>query len=232
MPAKDIDKILETMKRRTTLTAIRKRSSALRRRARAVITKNRNLARKYNATTSATIELMRYVLLQLSRLHNFAHASNDILALFARGSIECLLWCEMLASDESAGERYFDNFFIEEREILEASPHHIRNDSIDWQASSDDLKPFKGAGIDPRQLIIGLERFILDAGVGKRERLSKQGQDALMRQVFRVCSKFIHPSPWLLNNLEQALANEADRCVFIDAAIVYFEQSIEHFEKI
>ena len=156
-----------------------------------------------SSTASATVtpsqglvrqHLRSYLDLQLERLHEWAEGPVDLLAMITRSLLELLFWVEYVLENKQNAERFLDEKRIDLAELVkkaiaafELEAGEIFNESPEGLAA---LLAVKGKRID------GSKRGALDA------------------YTFKLCSKYIHPSSWLLIDLESRLNSEMNRKLF------------------
>lgn len=138
--------------------------------------------------------LRSYLDLQLERLHDWAEGPVDLLAVVTRSLLELLFWVEYVLESKQNAERFLDEQRIDLAELVkkaiaafEAEAKEMFNESPEGLAA---LLAIKGKRID------GSKRGALDA------------------YTFKLCSKYIHPSSWLLIDLEIRLNSEMNRKLF------------------
>jgi hypothetical protein len=131
--------------------------------------------------------LRLYLDLQLQRPHDWAEGPVDLLALVTRDLLEFLFWVEYVVETEENAKR-----FLEEQRI--------------------DLAELVKKAVSAFEAEAG-EMF--DESLGEKgKRISATGRSALDAYTFKLCSKYIHPSSWLLMDLESRLNSEMNRKLF------------------
>jgi hypothetical protein len=138
--------------------------------------------------------LRSYLDLQLERLHDWAEGPVDLLAVVTRSLLELLFWVEYVLEDKQNAERFLEEHRIDLAELVkkaiaafEAEAKEIFDESPEGLAA---LLAVKGRRVD------GAKRGALDA------------------YTFKLCSKYIHPSSWLLVDLDSRLNSEMNRKLF------------------
>ena len=138
--------------------------------------------------------LRAYLDLQLERLHDWAEGPVDLLAVVTRSLLELLFWVEYVLESKQNAERFLEEHRIDLAELVkkaisafEAEAKEMFNESPEGLAA---LLAIKGKRID------GSKRGALDA------------------YTFKLCSKYIHPSSWLLIDLKGRLNSEMNRKLF------------------
>ena len=216
------------LRKQTTLAVIRKRRSALKLRADAV-KKSKRKSSEDDVQAAASVLLMEFVVLQLSRLANFVRGPNDLLAYTVRNLIECSIWCESITNNREAAEKFWEDVFIEQRELLDGLAPDALAMYEDFSDTSDRSGQLKQLGIDPQKLAKSLHNMVM-ATEGRRTAIKKRKQKAGELQLFRSCSKYLHPSAWLLSELTERLSDDTSRRVLLDDALRYAEECIKPCE--
>jgi hypothetical protein len=138
--------------------------------------------------------LRAYLDLQLERLHDWAEGSVDLLALVTRSLLELLFWVEYVLQTKENAARFFDERRIDLAEL-------VRKAISAFEAEAKELFDETPDGLSALLTI-----------KGKRVDGSKRGH--LDAYTFKLCSKYIHPSSWLLVDLEEHLNSEMNRKLF------------------
>lgn len=135
-----------------------------------------------------------YFDLQMERLYDWAEGPVDLLALVTRSLLELLFWVEYVLTAKQNAERFFEESRIDLAELVrkaisafEAEANNIFDETPEGLAS---LLAINGKRVD------GSKRGDLDA------------------YTFKLCSKYIHPSSWLLTDLENRLNSAMNRKLF------------------
>jgi hypothetical protein len=219
---------LLALKKHTTLVSIRQRNKELNLRAQKVI-RRKERARQDDAHASIIVMLMDYVLLQSSRLNQFIRGPNDLIAYTTRNLLECAIWCEFIKTGEAAVEQFYDDVFIEERELTESGGSEGMNMFDDVSDLTERLSGLEHYGLDPEKVIRALQNRILTAE-GRRTTLKKREHRKFERHKFMVCSKYIHPSAWLLHQLNDVLTDDTMRRILLDYGLEYAEECVKECE--
>lgn len=135
--------------------------------------------------------LRSYLDLQLERLHAWAEGPVDLLALVTRSLLELLFWTEYVLGAKQNAECFFAESRIDIAEL-------VRKAISAFEAEAKEMFDETPGGL-----------AALLATKGKRVDGSKRG--ALDAYTFKLCSKYIHPSSWLLMELENRLKSEMNR---------------------
>lgn len=139
-------------------------------------------------------QLGSYLDLQLGRLHDWAEGPVDLLALVTRSLLELLFWVEYVLAARQNAERFFEEKRIDLAEL-------VRKAISAFEAEAKDVFDETPEGLAN-----------LLAIKGKRIDGSKRGD--LDAYTFKLCSKYIHPSSWLLTDMENLLDSEMNRKLF------------------
>lgn len=151
--------------------------------------------------TQAGIRLIQYLDVQLVRLDSCAAGPNDMLALVVRNLLETLIWANFVMRGATEATQFLSEPAIDLKEIAKLSR------SLQSTNSSEDL----GSSV------AAIEELFLRVP-GQRIRLMRNSHVEDM--IFKVCSKYIHPSSWLLNGLHR-LENAPHRKLFCELALNY-----------
>jgi hypothetical protein len=222
------EKAIKKLRAETSAAIIRKKVKTLLRRADRVID---CYGLEVGPKASATVLLMKYVALHLARIPQLAKGPNDFLAYTVRCLLESSIWCEAIRKDQAVAEKLFDDVFIEERELN----GHITPEEMgiiaDFKGklAPPAAKQLMKLGIDPVKVVENLQRHVI-ASDGRRTRIEKRTTKPREPHIFKTCSKFLHPSAWILANLDRTLRDDAYRRVFLSDALAYAEESIADCE--
>jgi hypothetical protein len=138
--------------------------------------------------------LRSYLDVQLERLHDWAEGPVDLLALVTRSLLELLFWVEYVLENKQNAERFLEEHRIDLAELVKKAISAFEVEAKEMFDESPE----------------GLAALL--AVKGKRIDGSKRG--ALDAYTFKLCSKYIHPSSWLLIDLEGRLNSEMNRKLF------------------
>jgi hypothetical protein len=159
------------------------------------------LLRKHStdADTAATQEVVRqhlrkYLDLQLERLYDWAEGPVDLLALVTRSLLELLFWTEFVLEANQNAQRFFEEQRIDLSELVRKA---VSAFEAETKAMFDETPE-------------GLSALL--AVKGKRVENSKRND--LDAYTFKLCSKYIHPSSWLLMDLKDRLNSDMNRKLF------------------
>jgi hypothetical protein len=143
---------------------------------------------------SAKQKLCFYLDLQLERLHDWAEGPVDLLAMVTRSLLELLFWTEYVLETRQNAERFLAEQRIDLAELMKKAVLAFEAESNEMFSETPegfaDLLALKGRRVD------GSKRGALDA------------------YTFKLCSKYIHPSAWLLAKLDKHLNSEMNRRLF------------------
>lgn len=135
-----------------------------------------------------------YLNLQLERLHDWAEAPLDLLAWVTRSLMELLFWTEYTLETEQNAKRFFEEQRIDLAELVRKAISAFETEAEEMFDKTPeglaDLLDVKGKRVD------GTKRGALDA------------------YTFKLCSKYMHPSSWLLVDLDNRLNSETNRKLF------------------
>lgn len=138
--------------------------------------------------------LSDYLNLQLDRLFDWADGPLDLLAMVTRSLLELLFWTEYVLEANLNAERFFEEQRIDLAEL-------VRKAISAFEAEAEKIFDETPEGL---QALLAVK--------GKRIEGSKRGN--LDAYTFKLCSKYIHPSSWLLVDLQNRLQSEMNRKLF------------------
>ena len=151
-------------------------------------------ADRATAQELARQNLHSYLDLQLERLHEWAEGPVDLLALVTRSLLELLFWAEYVLAAEQNAKRFVEEQRIDLAELVKKAISAFEAEAKEMFDETPE----------------GLAELL--AIKGKRVDGSKRG--ALDAYTFKLCSKYIHPSSWLLVGLGDRLSSEMNRRLF------------------
>jgi hypothetical protein len=138
--------------------------------------------------------LSDYLNLQLDRLFDWADGPLDLLAMVTRSLLELLFWTEYVLEANLNAERFFEEQRIDLAEL-------VRKAISAFEAEAEKILDETPEGL---QALLAVK--------GRRIEGSKRGN--LDAYTFKLCSKYIHPSSWLLVDLQNRLQSEMNRKLF------------------
>jgi hypothetical protein len=149
--------------------------------------------------------LCAYLDLQLQRLMDWDSGPVDGLAWVTRSLMELVFWIEYILHDPQHLDRFLDERLIDLSELvkkaLAAFEHEASQLLDDTPEGLAELLAVKGRRVES----------------GKRTELDSY--------TFKVCSKYIHPSSWLLLDLPAQLESERHRRLFRMMSLRYAASS-------
>lgn len=151
--------------------------------------------------TQAGIRLIQYLDVQLIRLDSCAAGPNDMLALVVRNLLETLIWANFVKRGATEATLFLSERAIDLKEIAKLSRSLQSNSSEDLDSS-----------------VAAIEEVFLKVP-GQRIQLKRNSH--VEELIFKVCSKYIHPSSWLLNGLHRLENNAPHRKLFCELALNY-----------
>jgi hypothetical protein len=130
----------------------------------------------------ARVRILNYLDLQLARSLRWIGDDADLIAGVLRGLIELRFWARFISKSSEQATQFLNEASIDARELYQRL---------------ETLVP-----CDTHQLEAPITQ-------GKRVRVETTGaQEAL---VWQICSKLIHPSSWVINDLEGTIRNAQQR---------------------
>jgi hypothetical protein len=128
---------------------------------------------------SANTYLLRYLSLQLTRAIKWLNGDLDLLAFVVRSTGELALWARFVNANEKNARRFLEDHQADGKELVEYGELATK-------------------GAELKSLPFMDEYF---ASLPKRLKLSRSTD--VDNYVFKLTSKYIHPSAWLLTNLRK-----------------------------
>jgi hypothetical protein len=138
--------------------------------------------------------LRSYLDLQLERLHEWAEGPVDLLALVTRSLLELLFWVEYVLEAQQNAERFFEEQRIDLAELVK--------------------KAISAFEAEAKEMFDETPEGLAELLALKGKRVDGSKREALDAYTFKLCSKYIHPSSWLLVELENRLNSEMNRKLF------------------
>lgn len=139
-------------------------------------------------------QLRPYLNLQLERLQEWVEGPVDLLALVTRGLLELLFWVEYVLESEENAERFLREHRVDLAELIKKAISAFEAEASEMFDESPE----------------GLSQLLAENG----RRISVTGRSALDAYTFKLSSKYIHPSSWLLTDLDSHLHSERNRKLF------------------
>lgn len=154
---------------------------------------------RQNVDVTSTQAMVRqhlggYLHLQLERLHDWVEAPLDLLAFVTRSLMELLFWTEYALETEQNAKRFFEEQRIDLAEL-------VRKAITAFETEAEEMFDETPEGLAD----------LLDV---KAKRVDGTKRGALDAYTFKLCSKYMHPSSWLLVDLENRINSETNRKLF------------------
>jgi hypothetical protein len=127
-----------------------------------------------------------YLHMYVLRFRHWESTPCDALAWFTRNLMEMYSWVEHIVACSDHARSFLDEADIDQRELFEV---HLR-------AHDSGENGYE-------KLVIDVARAMVDRIPGKRFR-----PEVADNRLFKECSKYVHPSSWLINKLHARLNDE------------------------
>jgi hypothetical protein len=140
----------------------------------------------------ARVRILRYLDLQLSRAVHWIEEDADLMAGVMRSLIELKFWANFISETPEKATLFLNEAAIDARELYERLEKLVPADTY--------------------QLEMPLTQ-------GKRVTVAPSGaQESL---IWKICSKLIHPSSWVINDLKGTIHNTYQRQVLATYVVYY-----------
>ena len=151
----------------------------------------------------ARVRILKYLDLQLSRAVRWIEEDADLIAGVMRSLIELKFWAHFISASSEKATQFLNETSIDARELYEHLEKLVPPDTYQ------------------------LEMPLIE---GKRVTVAPSGaQESL---IWKMCSKLIHPSSWVINDLEGTIHNAYQRQVLATYVVYYGWGIITIFHKI
>ena len=151
----------------------------------------------------ARVRILKYLDLQLSRAVRWIEEDADLIAGVMRSLIELKFWAHFISASSEKATQFLNETSIDARELYEHLEKLVPPDTYQ------------------------LEMLLIE---GKRVTVAPSGaQESL---IWKMCSKLIHPSSWVINDLEGTIHNAYQRQVLATYVVYYGWGIITIFHKI
>lgn len=151
----------------------------------------------------ARVRILKFVDLQLSRAVCWVEDDADLMAGVVRNLIELKFWAHFISESPEKATRFLSEVTIDARELYERLEKLVPPDTY--------------------QLAIPVVG-------GKREAVVPS--DAQESLLWKMCSKLVHPSSWVINNLEGTIRNAFQRQVLATYVLYYGWGIVTIFHRI
>lgn len=149
------------------------------------------------------VRILKYLDLQLSRAVRWIDEEADLMASVTRGLIELRFWAQFVSESPEKAAQFLHENAIDGRELYER---------IEKLAPPD------------------ADQFEMPEVEGKRVTVEPSGEREAL--IWKLCSKLIHPSSWVINDLEGTVHNAFQRQVLATYVVHYSWRIITTFHHI
>jgi hypothetical protein len=140
----------------------------------------------------ARVRILKLTDLQLSRAVRWVEDDADLMAGVLRSLIELKFWAHFVSESPEKATRFLSEVSIDARELYERLEKLVPTDTY---------------------------QLAMPSGVGKRVAVAPSDpQESL---IWKLCSKLIHPSSWVINNFEGTIHNVFQRQVLATYVLYY-----------
>jgi hypothetical protein len=151
----------------------------------------------------ARVRLLKYLDLQLARSLRWIGDDADLMAGVLRGLIELRFWALFISKSSEQATQFLNEASIDARELYQRLETLVPSGTYQLEAPLTQ---------------------------GKRVRVEPTGaQEAL---VWQICSKLIHPSSWVINDLAGTIRNAQQRQMLATYVVFYAWRIISIFHDI
>jgi hypothetical protein len=140
----------------------------------------------------ARVRILKYLDIQLSRAVLWAEEDADLMAGVMRSLIELKFWARFISSSPEKATQFLNEASIDARELYERLEKLVPPDTYQLETP---LIQGRRVSVEPS---------------GDKESL-----------IWKMCSKLIHPSSWVINDLEGTIHNSHQRQVMAISVVYY-----------
>lgn len=140
----------------------------------------------------ARVRILKYLDLQLSRALGWVEEDADLMAGVMRSLIELKFWAHFISTRPENATRFLNEASIDSRELFERLERLVPPDTYQFE------------------MVLSQENRVNVAPSGASESL-----------IWKICSKLIHPTSWVINNLEGTIHNASQRQVLATYVVYY-----------
>ncbi len=151
----------------------------------------------------ARVRILKYLDIQLCRAVRWIEEDADLMAGVMRSLIELKFWANFVSESPAKATQFLSEATIDARELFDRLEKMVPPDT------------YKLETIPPQGKRVNVEPS------GARESL-----------LWKMCSKLIHPSSWVINDLERTIHNPDQRKVFALYVVYYGWGIVTIFHKI
>lgn len=151
----------------------------------------------------ARVRILKYLDLQLSRAVRWIEQDADLMAGVMRSLIELKFWAHFISDSPENAARFLHEASVDARELFERLEKCAPPDTYQLE-----IPPIQG-----KRLTV--------APAGAQESL-----------IWKICSKLIHPTSWVINDLEGTVHSAFQRQVLATYVVYYGWGIITIFHKI
>jgi hypothetical protein len=140
----------------------------------------------------ARVRILKYLDIQLSRAVGWIEEDADLMAGVMRGLIELKFWARFISSSPEKASRFLNESSIDARELYERLEKLVPPDT-----------------------------YQLETPLIQGRRVTVEPSGASESLIWKMCSKLIHPSSWVINDLEGTIHNSYQRQVMAIYVVYY-----------
>jgi hypothetical protein len=152
-------------------------------------------ARSNEPQHRAGLLLANYSCEQLTRACEWLEGPNDLLALALRNLIETWFWTRYIGAAESNASNFLSESEIDGNELIKTAVPAILEAQVEHYAALNEL--------------------LEDARNDRRRRADSVRDSQEEQFLYKYCSKYIHPSSWLLAEYGKRKEDPVDRAMFL-----------------
>lgn len=151
----------------------------------------------------ARVRILKYLDLQLSRAVDWAQEDADLMASVMRSLIELKFWARFVSESSENARQFLNEASIDAREIFERLEKLVPPDT-----------------------------YQLETPLTQEKRVTVIPSNEQESLIWKICSKLIHPSSWVINDINGTIRNAYQRQVLATYVVYYGWGIITIFHKI
>jgi hypothetical protein len=151
----------------------------------------------------ARVRILKYLDIQLSRAVRWVEEDSDLMAGVMRSLIELKFWAEFVLESPEKATQFLSEATIDARELF-----------------------------DRLEKMVPPETYKLETLPPQAKRVNVEPSGAQESLLWKMSSKLIHPSSWVINDLENTIHSPDQRKVFALYVVYYGWRIVSLFHKL